>query len=150
VRVLRRRRRAIAGATSALAAVALAAAVAGRGCSAEDETPTGVVRAFAQAARAGDREAIFELLGPQTRQRLTEAARRATHLVGGSRRFEPLDLISVGRMGERSVPQRFEMRQQGARAATVEAVDVSGNRSSITVVRVEGGWRVELPDYPAR
>src|SRR5690606_37707236 len=68
------KRRALAAAVTALLAVALAAAVAGRGCSSEDDTPEGAVRAFVAAARAGDHEALFELLGPATRARLERSA----------------------------------------------------------------------------
>ena len=49
---------------TALTAVALAAALAGRGClaGAEDRTPDGAVRAFAAAAQTGNRDAMFALL----------------------------------------------------------------------------------------
>ncbi len=139
------RRRAIAAAASALLAVALAVAIAGRGCQAEDETPDGAVRAFAAAARAGDRDAVYALLGPRTRAALVERARRATELAGGARRFKPRELVSVGAgsVGRRP-PRDFVVRERKGKTAVVDIVDADGTKTPIHVVRVGDQWRVEL------
>lgn len=141
------RRNALAAVTSAVAAVALAAAVAGRSCSVDDNAPEGVVRDFAAAADADDREALYELLGPETRARLEAAAKRATDLVGGSQRYSALDMISVGRSSETPPPKDFVLEERGEERAVVVVIGASGERARVTVVRVNGRWLIELPDY---
>ncbi len=150
-------RRAITLTASAVAAVVFAAAVAGRGCSVEDDSPEGAARAFAAAARAGDREAIYELLGPATRARLARATKRATDLVGGAKRFDELDLIGLGSPLDTFVTKEFIVKGRIAAADSgserdytiVELVDGNGRRSQLTMVDVGGRWRVEVDDYMA-
>ena len=140
-------RRGVALAATALAAVALAAAVAGRGCGSEDATPEGAVRAFAAAARAGNRETMLELLGPRTRTWLAQAAAHGSNMVGGSPGFQPVDLIGAGPPRGAA---RIALRWQEGRAARVEVVDEQGNRSDLEVVEVDGRWRIELMDQLER
>src|SRR3989442_1967595 len=90
------RRSTIAAVASALAAMALAAAVAGRSCRVRQPGPEVTVRDLVQAAKTGDRDAVFELLTPSTRARLDAEAKRATDLVGGAVRYTAKDLISIG------------------------------------------------------
>jgi hypothetical protein len=141
------RRRAIAAAASALLALALAVAIAGRGCRAEDETPEGAVRAFFSAVAAGDRAAVHDLLGPRTRAHLEKEAQHATELVGGSRRLEARELLGVSAAGgERSTVRDILLKERDGDTAIVEIVDADGERWPITVVEVDGHWRVELVD----
>jgi hypothetical protein len=150
------RRRAITLVASALAAVAFAAAVAGRGCSVEDDSPEGAARAFVEAARAGDRQAVFELLGPETRAKVARASQRATELVGGGTRFEELDLVGLGKPSETAAPKEFVVKRRvsaeeaGAERGytLVDVVDANGARSELRLVEISGNWRVEIPDYP--
>ena len=144
--VLGSRSRAITAAASAIAAMALAAAVAGRGCQVDDDSPQGVVRAFADAARAGDRKAILGMLGPKTLARLKEHARHATDLVGGPRRFALLDLVSVGKPGDYAAIKNMQVHRR-AEGTFVEIENADGKRSELAVVEVDGRWRVELPGY---
>jgi hypothetical protein len=134
------RRRSLAAVTTALAAAALAVAVGGRGCNTEDGSPLGAVRAFAAAARAGNREAMYALLGPETRHRLELAAARATQLVS-SRQYGGADMIrSVVPSGSRT----FELVKRSEDRALVAIVDQRGARTSVNVVRVGDRWRLEL------
>jgi len=143
--VVTTRGRAIAAAVSALLAMVLAAAIAGRGCGAEDSSPVGAVRAFVTAARAGDRAAVHELLGPRTRAYLEEQAARAGELAGGARRFEPRELMSVGAgtLGQ-APPRDIVLRERDGADAVVEIVGAEGTREPIQVVKVNGHWRIEL------
>ena len=139
------RRRALAAATSVLAAMALAASMAGRGCRVDGDDPIGAVRAFADAASAEDHEALFELLGPATRAGLEAAARRATDLAGGAHRFDAIDMLSIGKA---STSQReLRMIERKDDRAVVELVATSGERARLVTVHVDGAWRVELPEY---
>lgn len=130
-----------------MAAVALAAAMAGKGCRVDDDSPEGVARAFTAAARAGDRDAVFDLLGPETRKRLGEAAKRATALVGGSRRFDPLDLVGVSKPGETAAPQAFELVSRDGDKAVVDIVTADDEHHPLSLVKVGGKWKVEVPAY---
>jgi hypothetical protein len=141
------RRNAIAAAASAVAAVALALAVAGRSCQVEEGTPQAAVREFAAAASADDREALYRMFGPETRKRLEVAAKRATDLAGSSERYSPLDMISVGRSRDVPPPKDFAVKEQSESLATVVIIGAMGERSEVTVVRVNGRWRIELPTY---
>lgn len=136
------KRRALAAAVTALLAVALAAAVAGRGCSSEDDTPEGAVRAFVAAARAGDHEALFELLGPATRARLERSAVHLGILTGEGRPASPSELIRVD--AERGGPVDVQvLSERGDRAVVRVRGDEEEGR--LELVRVDGHWRIELP-----
>jgi hypothetical protein len=145
---LTHRRRALAAAASLLAAVALAVAVAGRGCRVGEPGPDAAVRAMTQAARAGDRQAVFDLLSPDTRKRLEERARAATDLVGSSTRYIALDLISIGASDDDPEPSTMHVVEQTATHAVVE-VKSGATVQRVELVRVDGQWRVHLPGYGA-
>lgn len=140
------KRRLITLAASALAAVAFAAAVGGRGCTPDDDTPEGAVRALLDAARAGDAETVHELLGPATRDRLAEAARRSTELAGGTKRFTELDLIALGKPSAETTAVSVRSRRVGDQTV-VEIEDAVGQRSTLHVVQVDGHWRIEVPAF---
>lgn len=139
--------RAVAAGASALAAVALAVAVVGRSCGEPDHGPEAAVRGMIAAANAGDRHAVFDLLTPVTQQRLTDRARRATDLVGSSVRYSALDLISIGAAGEDSPPVDLTVVERVGDRAEVEVVSAGGMRARVTVVKVDGRWRIDLPEY---
>jgi hypothetical protein len=140
------RRRALTAAATALAAFALAAAVLGRSCAVESPGPEAAVRGLVAAARAGDRQAVWDLLSPDTQARLTAGAHRATDLVGSSMRYRPLDLISIGSSDD--VPPPIDIRtidRQGERAV-VEIISV-GDPARVELVRVGKRWKIDLPAY---
>jgi hypothetical protein len=132
---------------TALAAGALAWALGVRG-GAPDETPVGAVRAFVAAARAEDRAAVWELLGPATRKTISDAAAAATDKVGGARRFAPLDVLDVAVPETSYVPVEVVLRDEAGASATVDVLGPSGRHDSLRTVLVDGKWRVELS--PAR
>jgi hypothetical protein len=145
---LTQRRRTMAAAASLVAAIALAVAVGGRACRVGAPGPDAAVRAMMQAARAGDRQAVFDLLSPVTQLRLEERARAATDLVGSSRRYTPLELISIGTSDAEPAPGELRVVEQKEDRALVEVAG-PGAPARVEVVRVEGRWRVHLPDYGA-
>jgi hypothetical protein len=132
-----------------IAAVALAVTVVGsRSCAVTDPGPEGAVRNMLAAASAGDRVAVYALLGPQTRARLDERARRATDVVGSSVRYSALDLISIGASRDVPPPTDLTVVERLDERAVVEVVSAAG-RARVVVVRVDGDWRIELPEYGA-
>ncbi len=138
----------MAALASALAAMALAAAVAGRSCRVSQPGPEAAVRDMLQAARSGDRDTVYELLAPSTHERLEQEARRATDLVGASTRFTAKDLVSVGSSEGVAPPTDLTVLEERGDYAVVEVVSPSG-RSRVELVRVAGRWRIELPAYGA-
>jgi hypothetical protein len=142
------RRRVIAAVATATVAIALAAVATGRGCTPVDSTPDGAVRAFASAARGGDRKAAWALLGPATRARLEGAAEGATQKVGGTRRYAALDMLELGASESTYVPEDFRVLSQSGDQARVEVDGPGGRRDVLRTVRVAGRWRVELDFAP--
>jgi hypothetical protein len=142
------RRSTLAAVASALAAMALAAAVAGRSCRVTQPGPEAAVRDMIQAAKTGDRDAVFELLTPATRERLDAEARRATDLVGASRRYAAKDLISIGSSDGAADPTDITVIEERGDRAIVEVVSSAG-RARVDLVKHDGRWRIDLPQYGA-
>ncbi|HEX8108655.1 MAG TPA: hypothetical protein VF516_13065 [Kofleriaceae bacterium] len=142
------RRSTLAAVASALAAMALAAAVAGRSCRVRQPGPEAAVRDLLQAAKTGDRDAVFELLSSATQDRLAAQARHATDLVGAAQRYTARDLISIGSSDGVSDPADVTVVDEQADRAAVEVVSPAG-RSRIDLVKQGGRWRIDLPQYAA-
>lgn len=140
------RRSTVAAVASALAAMALAAAVAGRSCRVSQPGPEAAVRDMLQAAKTGDRETVFELLSPATRARLETEAKRATDLVGASIRYSAKDLVSIGSSDGVAAPTDITVLEERADHAVVEVVSPAG-RARMELVKVDGRWRIDLPQY---
>lgn len=140
------RRGALAAVASALAAMALAAAVAGRSCRVTEPGPEAAVRDMIQAAKTGDHDMVFELLTPATRDRLDAEARRATDLVGASQRYTAKDLISIGSSDGVADPTDITVLEEHGDRAVVEVVAPEG-RARVDLVRLGGRWRIDLPQY---
>lgn len=121
-------------------AVALALAA---GCSGA-RSPEGAVRALGEAAEAGDRDAVWELLGPATRARLEAEADKARQ-AAGRRELGPRDLIGAGWSAPRWRAQEIDVVAESGDRATVEVRGPAHERETLTCVRVGGQWRVELP-----
>ena len=139
------RRSTLAGVASALAAMAVAVAVAGRSCRVDDAGPEVAVRDFVAAAKANDRETVFALLSPTTRQRLEDQAKRATDLVGAAVRYQAKDLLSIGSFEGVAPTDITVVEEQGDRAV-VYVASIAG-KARIELVRVDGLWRIDVPSY---
>ena len=140
------RRSTVAAVASALAAMALAAAVAGRSCRVTQPGPEVAVREILQAAKTGDRETVFLLLSPATRTRLESEAKRATDLVGAATRYTAKDLVSIGSSDGVSAPTDITVIEERGDRAIVEVVSPAG-RSRIELVKADGRWTIDLPSY---
>lgn len=140
------RRSTIAAVASALAAMAVAVAVAGRGCRVSQPGPEAAVREMLQAAKAGDRDAVFELLTPDTRARLESEAKRATDLVGASVRFGAKDLLSVGSTDSLGPPSDITILEEDDDRAVVLIVSPAG-RSHLELRRIADRWLIDVPAY---
>jgi hypothetical protein len=136
----------LAAVASALAAMAVAAAVAGRSCRVTQPGPEAAVRDMIQAAKTGDRDLVYELLTEATRDRLAAEAKRATDLVGASQRYTAKDLISIGSSDGVADPTDITVLEERGDRAVVEMVSSVG-RARLELVRVRGRWRIDLPQY---
>jgi hypothetical protein len=140
------RRSTAAAVASAIAAMALAAAVAGRSCRVAQPGPEVTVRDLIRAAKTGDRDTVFALLAPSTRARLDVEARHATDLVGAAVRYTAKDLISIGASEGVAPPTDITVLEERGDRAVVEVVSPAG-RSRVDLVKVDSQWHVELPSY---
>jgi len=140
------RRSTVAAVASALAAMALAAAVAGRSCRVTQPGPEAAVREMLHAAKTGDRDAVFTLLAPATQSRLEVEAKRATDLVGAATRYTAKDLLSIGSSDGVAPPTDITVLEERGDHASVEVVSPAG-RARIELLKVDGRWRIELPQY---
>ncbi len=141
------RRSTVAAVASALAAMALAAAVAGRSCRVSTPGPDVAVRDMLQAAKTGDRDVVYELLGPMTRERLDIEAKLATEKVGSAVRYSAKDLINIGASDPSAAPTAITTIEEHGDYALVEVVAPSGERWRVDLARIDGAWRIELPQY---
>lgn len=159
------RRRALAALASAIAAVALATAVAGRGCEVDDDGPVSAVQDFLVAVDTGELASLYDQLGPATQAGLTAEAKRASDLAGGAHRFQAVDMLGV-RTSALSGPRTLRLIERvrspaaapaddsGGSAdagavvderAVVEVQRADGTAGTLDVVLLDGVWRVELP-----
>ena len=143
------RRSTVAAVGSMLAAMALAAAVAGRSCRVTQPGPEVAVRDVIQAAKTADRDAVFELLSPATRARRDAAAKHATEVVGASTRYTAKDLISIGASDHDASPTDITVIDELGAHAVVEVVSPAG-RARMELVKVSGRWLIDLPSYGVR
>jgi hypothetical protein len=102
------------------------------------------VRDLLQAAKTNNRDLVFELLTPATRDRLEAQAKRATDLVGAAVRYTAKDLISIGATDELSTPTDITVIDQRGDRAVVEIISAEG-RSRLELIKIDGRWRVDLP-----
>jgi hypothetical protein len=136
------------------AALVLAAVAALGGCTQADEasTPEGAVRVFTRGAdprpSARDRERVTALLGPRTRQRLTEAARLASQQAGARRPMDWKEMVLVGLARPRYELASVRVVAQDATTARVEVRGQGGEREEVELTREGGLWKLELPAPP--
>ena len=107
-------------------------------------SPEGAVRALAEAAESGDRDAVYALLGPATRARLAGEAAKAAQ-AAGRRELGPKDLVAAGWSPPRWRAAEFDVMTRSGDRATVEVRGPSHERETVLCVQLDGQWRVELP-----
>ena len=116
------------------------------GCTGRDDgsSPEAAVRSLIAAARAGDRGAVYERLGPRTRAHL-EGMLVATHRSGGARMLTPADLVAVGWLPPAWEPAGTRVLHREGDDADVEVYSATGDRQTVHTVREGKSWKVELP-----
>ena len=122
--------------------LALSAALWVPACGGDDVVDS--VRTFDRLAEVGDRAGVYRALGPQTRARLEADARRAGEL-SGRRTVRPEELLAIGWSPRRFRSATVRVLGRAGDHAEVEVLGAHGEREVLTVVRVDGAWRIELP-----
>jgi hypothetical protein len=131
-----------------LLAAALAGSV-GLGCGDGEPgaSPEAAVRQLIAAARAGDRVAVYNRLGPRTRGRIDEIL-ASSRKSGGTRLLQPEDLVTVGWVPpawEASSIRELRRQNDSLDGAEVEVASAAGDRQTVVTVREGRRWMVELP-----
>ena len=129
-----------------LAVVIGTSAVLVVGCGARDDgsSPEAAVRSLIATARAGDRGAVYDRLGPRTRAHI-EALLVATHRTGSARMLAPSDLVAVGWLPPAWEPAGTRVLHRDGAEAEVEVYSATGDRQTVHTVREGKSWKVELP-----
>lgn len=125
---------------------AFIAALMVAGCSSRDraDNPEGAVQLFIQAARSGDRAAVYQRLGPETRARI-EALLTSSKHQGGRLIARPEDFFSVGWAPPAWEPAGTRTVGREGNRAEVEVFSAAGDRHVLTLVREGKEWKIELP-----
>jgi hypothetical protein len=107
-------------------------------------SPEGAVRALQEAAETGDRDAVWQLLGPATRARLTADAQKAAQ-AAGRRELSGRDLLAAGWSAPRWHAAEYDVLAADSSSATVEVRGPAHERETLRCVRQGSQWTVELP-----
>lgn len=111
--------------------------------SACDSAPKAAVRELVEAAQAGDAQQVMTRLGPRTRARLVEGARRASEQAG-RRQVLPEELLGAG-WTTLPEPTALRVLSRSGDHAVVELAGPEGERERLELVREGSAWKVELP-----
>ena len=108
------------------------------------DNPEGAVQLFIAAARSGDRAAVYQRLGTETRARI-EALLSSSRHQGGRLIARPEDFFSVGWSPPAWEPAGTRTVRRDREHAEVEVFSAAGDRHSLTLVREGKEWKIELP-----
>jgi hypothetical protein len=117
------------------------------GCSGRSEgrSPEGAVELLINAARTGDKAAVYQRLGPRTRARI-DALQDATRRTGGRLVMKPEDFLSVSWAAPAWDPAGTRTLRRDDSTAEVEVYSGTGDRHTLPLVREGQEWKVELPE----
>lgn len=140
-----------------LLALVLVGALGVLGCKDQEAEPVAVARAFADAARRGDVDAMLGVIEQPAVDHLRFAAERASDQVGGRRSIEPAEMLQIVSVDRTVAVAKAELIDDDGERAHVE-LTLTDDR----VVRLElvweqaiagdgmsparaGGWKVRVP-----
>jgi len=117
------------------------------GCQQRDQAVEDAVRAFLRAAAIGDDQQVYALLTPETQRALQSQAKLASAQTGGRQRFAAQSLLAASLTPPRHHLGHIEVLSVEGDRARVKLIDSTGKASEQwSLLRVEGGWRIELPE----
>ncbi len=144
-----RKRTTLTAVVSVAASVAIALAVYGRGCNSNRDTAEAAATQFLTASKAGDAVVMYELMSESTQRELRKAARLATERVGGSRRFEAIDMIRVAATEDEKLPRLTFKERSSARVVFRLEGAARGSDAELFVVQQVGRGRIDVPGFRA-
>jgi hypothetical protein len=140
-----------------LRALALIVVLGGLGCKADEAEPVAVARAFAEAARRGDVDAMLAVIERPAVDQLTLAAERASDQVGGRRSIESSEMLQIVGVDRTIAVASAEMVDHNGELAHVELTMTDGRTIRLELVWEQaiagdddtparaGGWKVRIP-----
>ena len=116
------------------------------GCSREDSTPQGAVKAFMTAVASIESAKAYALLAPSTRKALKVRAAEASRHTGGRKQLKPEDMILLGLVQSLHEVSSVEVISEAETEAKVRLT--SGGKKPVveelTLEKEDGGWRILL------
>lgn len=129
----------------------------GLACKADEAEPVAVARAFADAARRGDVDAMLAVIERPAVDQLALAAERASDQVGGRRSIEPSEMLQIVGVDRTIAVASTELVDTDGERAHVELTMTDGRTIRLELVWEqaiagdddnpprEGGWKVRIP-----
>jgi hypothetical protein len=140
-----------------LLALSLSLSMGGLGCKADELEPVTVARAFAEAARRGDVDAMLAVIERPAVDQLALAAERASDQVGGRRSIEPSEMLQIVGVDRTIAVASAELIDTNGERAHVELTMTDGRTIRLELVWEQaiagdddtparaGGWKVRIP-----
>jgi hypothetical protein len=129
----------------ALLLLALAGAA---GCVKPTDDPVKTFRLFVERVQAQDTDGAWELLSRDTRGALTDLVARRSAASGGAIPADPKQALFGSATLARPIAG-VEVAEPGDRRAVLRVTHPGGDTQSVTMVKEEGGWRLQLEVPPA-
>lgn len=129
----------------------------GLACKADEAEPVAVARAFAEAARRGDVDAMLAVIERPAVDQLVLAAERASDQVGGRRSIEPGEMLQIVGVDRTIAVASTELVDDDGERAHVELMMTDGRTIRLELVweqaiagdddspARDGGWKVRIP-----
>lgn len=149
--------RSVALARALLLGVALSLGASGVACKSDEAEPVAVARAFAEAARRGDVDAMLAVIERPAVDQLVFAAERASDQVGGRRSIEPGEMLQIVGVDRTIAVASTELIDDDGERAHVELTMTDGRTIRLELVweqaiagdddspARDGGWKVRIP-----
>lgn len=115
------------------------------GCGTGEPDPVATARAFTQAVRARNVEAVLPLLEQGVVERIELAAERASDQVGGRRSVEPIEMLQIVHVDPTFEVAAAELVTSDGERARVRLESTDGRSHQLSLVMQDGAWRVVLP-----
>ena len=130
-----------------LGLLALAGSLA---CSKPTDAPAKTFRLFVERVQAQDTDGAWDLLSSDTRAALTELVAKRAAASGGAIPADPKQAV-FGSASLAAPIESVEVKEAGERRAILAVAHPGGESQEVTMVREEGGWRLDLevPPTPA-
>lgn len=114
-------------------------------CGGAADTPEAVAQRFVEAVQRGDVAKLLPMLEGAASRRLTAAAERATHHVGGRRTIAPDEMLQIVDVDPMLRVARVELLEGDESHARVRIHGSQQQTIDLSLVHEDGAWRVVIP-----